>query len=167
MPVGTTADDGKRPVLLVIIPDHLSDIIAKGELQPDYYNPGQVFDEVHILMFNDDRPDLKVLQYLVGDARLVVHNYPDDLTLVGRRPEWLTGRRLRRWAAGGVEIARKIAPAMIRCHGADWNTFLASRIKAELGIPYVRSEEHTSELQSLMRISYAVFCLNKKKKNQK
>src|SRR3546814_7403908 len=29
----------------------------------------------------------------------------------------------------------------------------------------VRSEEHTSELQSLMRISYAVFCLKKKKKN--
>src|SRR3546814_5987553 len=28
---------------------------------------------------------------------------------------------------------------------------------------YVRSEEHTSELQSLMRISYAVFCLKKKK----
>src|SRR3546814_6052400 len=30
----------------------------------------------------------------------------------------------------------------------------------------VRSEEHTSELQSLMRISYAVFCLKKKKKNK-
>src|SRR3546814_10583090 len=29
-----------------------------------------------------------------------------------------------------------------------------------------RSEEHTSELQSLMRISYAVFCLKKKKTNQ-
>src|SRR3546814_10324522 len=29
--------------------------------------------------------------------------------------------------------------------------------------PYVRSEEHTSELQSLMRISYAVFCLKNKK----
>src|SRR3546814_5876533 len=29
-----------------------------------------------------------------------------------------------------------------------------------------RSEEHTSELQSLMRISYAVFCLKKKKLNQ-
>src|SRR3546814_3529644 len=29
-----------------------------------------------------------------------------------------------------------------------------------------RSEEHTSELQSLMRISYAVFCLKKKKNNQ-
>src|SRR3546814_7867418 len=30
-----------------------------------------------------------------------------------------------------------------------------------------RSEEHTSELQSLMRISYAVFCLKKKKKSKK
>src|SRR3546814_5298945 len=30
-----------------------------------------------------------------------------------------------------------------------------------------RSEEHASELQSLMRISYAVFCLKKKKKNNK
>src|SRR3546814_3896393 len=33
--------------------------------------------------------------------------------------------------------------------------------------PRSRSEEHTSELQSLMRISYAVFCLKKKKKNKK
>src|SRR3546814_5180885 len=31
----------------------------------------------------------------------------------------------------------------------------------------VRSEEHTSELQSLMRISYAVFCLKKKKKRRR
>src|SRR3546814_4918669 len=37
---------------------------------------------------------------------------------------------------------------------------------AEIGIKTNRSEEHTSELQSLMRISYAVFCL-KKKKNKK
>src|SRR3546814_3550765 len=31
--------------------------------------------------------------------------------------------------------------------------------------PWCRSEQHTSELQSLMRISYAVFCLKKKNKN--
>src|SRR3546814_9222515 len=34
------------------------------------------------------------------------------------------------------------------------------------GETFVRSEEHTSELQSLMRISYAVFCLKKKKTQQ-
>src|SRR3546814_6499863 len=38
-------------------------------------------------------------------------------------------------------------------------TFLLLRMDAE---PMPRSEEHTSELQSLMRISYAVFCLKKK-----
>src|SRR3546814_10223653 len=32
-----------------------------------------------------------------------------------------------------------------------------------IGAVFARSEEHTSELQSLMRISYAVFCLKKKK----
>src|SRR3546814_2070297 len=44
------------------------------------------------------------------------------------------------------------------------------RIAERNGVLYVndsRSEEHTSELQSLMRISYAVFCLKKKKKKQK
>src|SRR3546814_4494498 len=34
---------------------------------------------------------------------------------------------------------------------------------ADVALPRRRSEEHTSELQSLMRISYAVFCLKKKK----
>src|SRR3546814_1750364 len=34
-------------------------------------------------------------------------------------------------------------------------------------LPIGRSEEHTSELQSLMRISYAVFCLKKKNKLKK
>src|SRR3546814_5181650 len=35
-----------------------------------------------------------------------------------------------------------------------------------VGLVASRSEEHTSELQSLMRISYAVFCLKKKKTNK-
>src|SRR3546814_10736395 len=40
----------------------------------------------------------------------------------------------------------------------------AARMVSEGGERIERSEEHTSELQSLMRISYAVFCLKKKKK---
>src|SRR3546814_2094303 len=46
----------------------------------------------------------------------------------------------------------------------------AARLETEAAHPYLpgtsRSEEHTSELQSLMRISYAVFCLKKKKKTK-
>src|SRR3546814_3164708 len=40
------------------------------------------------------------------------------------------------------------------------------RLADGTGIGPERSEEHTSELQSLMRISYAVFCLKKKKKHK-
>ncbi|RLJ68001.1 glycosyltransferase [Sulfurisoma sediminicola] len=139
------------PRLLVVIPDRLSDIIAKGELQPDYYNPGRVFDDVHILMCNDDRPDPEALKYLVGGAALTLHNYPDDLNLVGRRPEWMTEWRLRRWARGGVDIARRIRPDLMRCHGADWNTYLASRIRAELGIPYVVSLHINADVNPVRR----------------
>src|SRR3546814_7853409 len=41
---------------------------------------------------------------------------------------------------------------------------LAEKLEVSWRPPRSRSEEHTSELQSLMRISYAVFCLKKKKK---
>ncbi len=137
--------------LLVIIPDRLSDIISKGELQPDYYNPGGVFDAVHILMCNDDRPNPTALQYLVGDAKLTLHNFPDNLTLVGRRPEFLLGTRLRKWAIKGVELASQISPALIRCHGADWNAYLASRIKYQLGIPYVVSLHINPDINPVRR----------------
>src|SRR3546814_7782122 len=45
--------------------------------------------------------------------------------------------------------------------GCDMTIHTPSRVRAPARKP--RSEEHTSELQSLMRISYAVFCLKKKK----
>src|SRR3546814_5224064 len=77
-------------------------------------------------------------------------------------------------------VARELEPALIeamdritrdvaeRFQPGLWNALpefvrkrLVQRVQAEL--PDLRSEEHTSELQSLMRISYAVFCLKKKK----
>src|SRR3546814_11084031 len=55
---------------------------------------------------------------------------------------------------------------------ARWPEIIISRLTLEfaseqivLRMPETRSEEHTSELQSLMRISYAVFCLKKKKES--
>src|SRR3546814_10075444 len=41
-----------------------------------------------------------------------------------------------------------------------------TQILYQIAVSAGRSEEHTSELQSLMRISYAVFCLNKKNKKK-
>src|SRR3546814_3886061 len=49
---------------------------------------------------------------------------------------------------------------------AGFRLFLCRATHGCLSAPQIRSEEHTSELQSLMRISYAVFCLKKKKQEQ-
>src|SRR3546814_8523447 len=67
----------------------------------------------------------------------------------GRTP---MGRRLSRSAAEGFPVAASCRGVSAnRLHGpASWGA---------------RSEEHTSDLQSLMRISYAVFCLKKKTLN--
>src|SRR3546814_1176012 len=59
-------------------------------------------------------------------------------------------------------------------HSSDWEGFISKpsellSIVNPVSIASahkVRSEEHTSELQSLMRISYAVFCLKKKNSNR-
>src|SRR3546814_9997562 len=66
-------------------------------------------------------------------------------------------RLARQRANAGVDALARARPALawrLTAHGEREQVPLAS----------LRSEEHTSELQSLMRISYAVFCLKKKKK---
>src|SRR3546814_9206466 len=70
----------------------------------------------------------------------------------------------------------EIGPQIISTYPSDWTGhYLESRYErldpvilqaSRATEPFERSEEHTSELQSLMRISYAVFCLKKKKKNK-
>src|SRR3546814_4985984 len=55
----------------------------------------------------------------------------------------------------------------IICHEARRSSPLSRCGQRGMMIAFpLRSEEHTSELQSLMRISYAVFCLKKKKDNK-
>src|SRR3546814_1538736 len=67
-------------------------------------------------------------------------------------------------AAGWLGDARRRDPRRLAFFtGRDQSQSLTGWWATQFGTP--RSEEHTSELQSLMRISYAVFCLKKKKKN--
>src|SRR3546814_1326212 len=67
-------------------------------------------------------------------------------------------------ATARIEIAVIHRTALVREAGRDDDAILDMRMdQPDEG--EMRSEEHTSELQSLMRNSYAVFCL-KKKKNQ-
>src|SRR3546814_4180707 len=59
---------------------------------------------------------------------------------------------------------RELLAGMGEAHSAH-STALLLRDR-DVNARFVRSEEHTSELQSLMRSSYAVFCLKKKKQDK-
>src|SRR3546814_7052635 len=89
------------------------------------------------------------------------------------------GQQIRRepkalLAAAGFAV-KEVPEGHLCCGSAGTYNLLQPAIAARLQArkvanvestrPDVRSEEHTSELQSLMRISYAVFCLKKKQKH--
>src|SRR3546814_8515359 len=61
----------------------------------------------------------------------------------------------------GRSVVEGYATDLITQYSLDW--LKPGRDKAKPFAILIRSEEHTSELQSLMRISYAVFCLKTKK----
>src|SRR3546814_1022948 len=69
------------------------------------------------------------------------------------------------FSAVGIDAAasRIIAVKSAQHFVAGFSGIAGTILLASGGGPLERSEEHTSELQSLMRISYAVFCLKKKK----
>src|SRR3546814_3096523 len=77
-------------------------------------------------------------------------------------PPLSRGRQLRLRRVGPWRAAREILGGEVPVQ-----QFVDHRIHIVgadiLAVDVIRSEEHTSELQSLMRISYAVFCLKKKK----
>src|SRR3546814_5533049 len=77
----------------------------------------------------------------------------------GQRPQVIhVVQSFLRDADGGHGVSRRRA-----CGRGTSRSARSLPATARPGTP--RSEEHTSELQSLMRISYAVFCLKKKNKN--
>src|SRR3546814_8558275 len=69
---------------------------------------------------------------------------------------WLTGASITKLFAAGLIIGLVLGGLFI-------GYVVIQSIRHDVGRLERRSEEHTSELQSLMRISYAVFCLKKKK----
>src|SRR3546814_5818523 len=96
----------------------------------------------------------------------------DDLQVaLGAAGDFVPGIQAGLLRAGRVLLLERDPPARraVAHAGEDVDDRALAVQAIEAGRPRrpVRSEEHTSELQSLMRISYAVFCLKKKKIKQK
>src|SRR3546814_10809609 len=83
---------------------------------------------------------------------------------VGNGPEHIANLAFTRMLSGPMDFTPGIFDLGSKQAMDERN--LSSTLAKQLAlyvVLYSRSEEHTSELQSLMRISYAVFCLKKKK----
>src|SRR3546814_2832355 len=89
-----------------------------------------------------------------------IHSRDNDLVVNPIKGKQLTNVR----ASGTDEAVRLVPPIQLSLEYAV--EFIDDDELVEITPKSIRSEEHTSELQSLMRISYAVFCL-KKKNNKK
>src|SRR3546814_9168521 len=79
---------------------------------------------------------------------------------VAEIPQYIVNLAFGRTFTLACRHRHALPEAAVVCRKLRKNLLLARDRQVE----HVRSEEHTSELQSLMRISYAVFCLKKKKK---
>src|SRR3546814_2269014 len=89
-------------------------------------------------------------------------HYQDDAVFYEKRPNLWTEPQ-GDWGAGAVMLYEIPTTSEYEDNiVAFWTPRAPASAGARFAHDY-RSEEHTSELQSLMRISYAVFCLKKKK----
>src|SRR3546814_7926415 len=102
-----------------------------------------------------DRPGGLVVHLVLGDLGL---RREDDVHRLGP-----LGVRERVPERGDVaHDVERLAPAALVRRSDALRNLAHRRLAVPEPEPHRRSEEHTSELQSLMRISYAVFCLNTK-----
>src|SRR3546814_13364650 len=88
------------------------------------------------------------------DAKIIFHRRPGASAL----PLGTTGEPPRKLGVAAIRGDRQRAR---HCHRFGLKTQVLAQTQQ-----VTRSEEHTSELQSLLRISYAVLCLKKKKKER-
>src|SRR3546814_3138591 len=111
------------------------------------------------------RSEVLIIPTEIGDLAYRLHRHARDLAVGVEREGHIGGldRRIVEIGDEAVILPMLQSPRHARGRGEVDRQPLGRRSNHHIAIPGIRSEEHTSELQSLMRISYAVFCLKKKK----
>lgn len=119
---------GQAKRLLVVLPDPLRTYAEKGEIKPRYYNPAQVFDEVHFVSFCEEEADAASVQSVVGEAKLVTH--PVGPWTAANLPSVL--HRVR-------SVARKVSPQVVRTYSPFVSGVGAVMSGRSVGCPVVVS----------------------------
>ena len=114
--------------LCVFPNDPIRAYFEKGEIKDRYYNPQNLFKEVHIISFTHDDIDEKKVQALVGDAKLKIHSV--GKIGLGNRQKNLVNI---------LDLIKQIKPDVIRAYNPLLQGWFAAKCSDELGIPFFLS----------------------------
>jgi len=114
--------------LCVFPTDPLSAYIIKGEVKPRYFNPKNVFDDIHVISLFDADANEDEVKQMAGNASLKIHT-------VGKTN--LLNVKLKRKKI--INLIKSINPDVIRAYNPLLQGWLAAEAGKELGIPVVIS----------------------------
>ncbi len=103
----------------------------KGEIKARYFNPGNYFDEVHIISLCNEEVEEEKVQEIAGEARLKIYR----VGTASRMPPWSIFDHRQKV----LELVRNIAPNAIRGFNLCYVGYLAVYCARQLGIPSVVS----------------------------
>jgi len=114
--------------LCVFPNDPLEAYYKKGEIKPRYFNPKNLFDEVHVISLFDKDIDEEKVKIVAGNALFKIHTI-GKVTLLNRKSK----------KKDVIDLIKKIKPDVIRSYNPLLQGWMAAQVKKELGIPLVIS----------------------------
>ena len=111
---------------LCIFPnDPLQAYFDKGEIKERYYNPENIFDEIHFITLTDNDVDVDKIQTIGGTAKIIIHS-------VGK----INIKNRKKYQKDIVELCKKINPDIIRAFNPLIEGWLAANCAKELEKPF-------------------------------
>lgn len=114
--------------LCVFPSDPVQEYVKKGEIKERYYNPLNIFDEIHIMNPSDEKVDTDSIKPMAGNAKIIVHP-------IGKSN--LLGMHLKKSSV--INEVRKIGPDAIRSYNQLIQGWLAAMCSKKLDLPYYLS----------------------------
>ena len=108
--------------------DPLSAYYKKGEIKPRYFNPNNMFDEVHVISLFDSDIDEEKVRIVAGDAKFRIH-VTGKVNLLNRKSK----------KKEIIKLIQDISPDVIRAYNPLLQGWIAAQIKKELKVPLVIS----------------------------
>ncbi len=114
--------------LCVFPNDPLEAYYKKGEIKSRYFNPKNLFDEVHVISLFDKDIDEEKVKIVAGNASFKIHTI-GKVTLLNRKSK----------KKDVIDLIKKIKPDILRSYNPLLQGWMAAQVKNELGIPLVIS----------------------------